>query len=625
MGNETLLTVTPAVTMDLQTTTGIGWQINPNYGDLNPVIEELGDFSFEITGGPDAALFRIDDLGTISFKDTAPNPNSPNDSDANGEYLITITVTDNSDGFTQDIEYVLAFPDYNDNRTYASDTYPTLDPSQQVIVVPEGQFMGRNGYYDDAQGKNIDVYQGIKLNVTGLDDNTSWIDLRSFDDQGNPIKDNNLFYIHRDDTDGSYYLVYRGDGGQAVFDYEAPKDANGDNVYELFLTLNDYGSGTDVATNIEIILVVTDSQTERPVGFDNLDANGVREVSVSEFQAPVANLTTIEKNGKTLESYFVSGDAYTTSVNGTTPFQDELSTQPVLQTFTESTSFVVTVTGGPGSFKYLINGVEGDAPSLKAGGTYTFDISDSSNATHPFRFSETEDGTWNGGSEYTSGVTYNGTPGEAGATVTIEIGENTPDLFYYCAAHANQGNSTGQELQTFTESTPFIVTVTGGAGSFRYLIDGVEGSTPSLKAGGTYTFDISDSSNATHPFRFSETQDGTWNGGSTYTSGVTVNGTPGQAGATVTIEVGANTPDLYYFCLAHANQGSGGSIQIQPGDFSSSGGGIQMLSGDYANSGYTAEELLAATFGSETVTTITGGADADLFYVFRSDGYNERD
>ena len=45
MGNETLLTVTPAVTMNLQTTTGIGWQINPSYGDLNPVIEELGDLA----------------------------------------------------------------------------------------------------------------------------------------------------------------------------------------------------------------------------------------------------------------------------------------------------------------------------------------------------------------------------------------------------------------------------------------------------------------------------------------------------------------------------------------------------------------------------------------------------
>ena len=59
MGNETLLTVTPAVTMNLQTTTGIGWQINPSYGDLNPVIEELGDFSYAITGGPDALYLEL--------------------------------------------------------------------------------------------------------------------------------------------------------------------------------------------------------------------------------------------------------------------------------------------------------------------------------------------------------------------------------------------------------------------------------------------------------------------------------------------------------------------------------------------------------------------------------------
>ena len=61
------------------------------------------------TGGPDAALFRIDDLGTISFKDVAPDPQNPNDKNCNGEYLITITVTDNSDGFTPNIEYVLSF------------------------------------------------------------------------------------------------------------------------------------------------------------------------------------------------------------------------------------------------------------------------------------------------------------------------------------------------------------------------------------------------------------------------------------------------------------------------------------------------------------------------------------
>ena len=99
----------------------------------------IGDFSYAITSGPDAALFRISDQGTISFKDTAPDPSNPNDSDGNGEYLITITVTDNADGFTQDIEYVLKFPDWNDSRNYSSDAHPTLDTNQQVIVIEEGK------------------------------------------------------------------------------------------------------------------------------------------------------------------------------------------------------------------------------------------------------------------------------------------------------------------------------------------------------------------------------------------------------------------------------------------------------------------------------------------------------
>ena len=52
-----------------------------------------------------------------------------------------------------------------------------------MLVIPEGQFMGRTGYYDEDL-EHVDVYKGIKLNVTGLDDSTSWLELRHFDDQG---------------------------------------------------------------------------------------------------------------------------------------------------------------------------------------------------------------------------------------------------------------------------------------------------------------------------------------------------------------------------------------------------------------------------------------------------------
>ena len=76
------------------------------------------------------------------------------------------------------------------------------------------------------------------------------------------------------------------------------KDANGDNVYELVLQLRDYGSGTELGTTVELIVVVTDSQNDiSPTLVGNGPDNDDYSFNVSEYQAPVANLTTVEKNG----------------------------------------------------------------------------------------------------------------------------------------------------------------------------------------------------------------------------------------------------------------------------------------------------------------------------------------
>ena len=73
------------------------------------------------------------------------------------------------------------------------------------------------------------------------------------------------------------------------------------------------------------------------------------------------------------------------------------------------------------------------------GGTYSFDQSDSSNATHPLRFSEQHDGIHLGGSEFTTGVTVTGTPGTDGVT-RVNISSSTPSiLFPYCTAHPGMG------------------------------------------------------------------------------------------------------------------------------------------------------------------------------------------
>lgn len=84
---------------------------------------------------------------------------------------------------------------------------------------------------------------------------------------------------------------------------------------------------------------------------------------------------------------------------------------------------------------------------------------------------------------------------------------------------------------------------------------------------GTYVFDQTDSTNAAsalHPLRISTTNDGTHGGGSEYTTGVTVTGTPGTDGKT-TIVINAQTPTtLYYYCSSHA--GMGGQINIVLGN-----------------------------------------------------------
>ena len=101
--------------------------------------------------------------------------------------------------------------------------------------------------------------------------------------------------------------------------------------------------------------------------------------------------------------------------------------------------YKVTVVDSGGN-KYAIDGNTQQYVTLFPGGTYKFDQADSTNGTHPLRFSETPNGTHNSGSEYTTGVTTAGTPGSSGAYTQIEVTSDTPYLlYYYCSSHSGMG------------------------------------------------------------------------------------------------------------------------------------------------------------------------------------------
>ena len=102
-------------------------------------------------------------------------------------------------------------------------------------------------------------------------------------------------------------------------------------------------------------------------------------------------------------------------------------------------TFTVTVVSTGSGNKYFIDGVQQDTVNLAEGFTYKFDQSDSSNAAHTLRFSTTSNGTHSGGSEYTTGVTTNGVPGNSGAYTQIQVAASAPTLYYYCSNHSGMG------------------------------------------------------------------------------------------------------------------------------------------------------------------------------------------
>ena len=105
-----------------------------------------------------------------------------------------------------------------------------------------------------------------------------------------------------------------------------------------------------------------------------------------------------------------------------------------------TTDYNIRVTNSGSGNRFNYGGTEQYTFNLIRGATYRFFQEDSSNASHPLRFSTTSNGTHGGGSEYLTGVSYNGTPGQDNAWTEISVASDAPaNLYYYCKNHSGMG------------------------------------------------------------------------------------------------------------------------------------------------------------------------------------------
>ena len=177
------------------------------------------------------------------------------------------------------------------------------------------------------------------------------------------------------------------------------------------------------------------------------DTTSVAESSVLNFGKNPSDLANVAESYASSFSKPASDTSSISESSDVVP-NKTLGSPPSPGTTITYTVTVAAATSGSGN-RFYINGSENptidfEATTLYTGATYRFDQSHSSNTNHPLKFSETSDGTHNSGSEQSADpdVTYNGTPGQAGAYTEIQFAPFTgvSALHYYCANHSGMGN-----------------------------------------------------------------------------------------------------------------------------------------------------------------------------------------
>ena len=252
---------------------------------------------------------------------------------------------------------------------------------------------------------------------------------------------------------------------------------------------------------------------------------------------------------------------------------------------------------------YFINGIESPIIEIKGNDTskpyhYKFDQSDSSNSGHPLLFYNNVGKT----TQFTTGVTTNGTPGSSGAYTMIAVDSQTPNILYYqCSSHANMGNhtfatspvvNTGVFLTLPTadgSSGQFVTTNGSGVLSFASVAAAAITSTANGADNRVATYSDADSLNGEASLTFNGT-----------TLGVDGAATFNESSADVDFRVESNSNDHMFFV-------DGGNNRVGVANTPDLGVGLHIKSADSgASVDSNADELVIEGSGSSGLSILSG-------------------
>ncbi|SHK42275.1 Cadherin domain-containing protein [Rubritalea squalenifaciens DSM 18772] len=367
-----------------------------------------GSLSYAITGGADSSLFSIvSGTGALAFK-TAPDYESPADSNSDNTYQVTVTatgtdgsasqtftisVTNEDEGInsmvisndtivenTTSVGTITATDEDGDDVTYAitggfDPTLFTIDEDTGALSFktapdyedPQDQ-LGSNLYIititatssggSESRSYSISVTnknegpESIALSVDEVQENTTTVGtVTATDPEGGTLN----FTISGDDS-SRFTLGYT--TGVLAFksapDYENPIDADGDNVYEVVVRV------TDNATSVLKTLQVTVTNQDEGITSMNISNNSIVENNTS-----IGTVTAVDEDGDTVTYDVTGGDdkafftidpdtgelSFSDEPDYESPLDDDgnntyhvIVTATTSDDFTQATAYTITVT-----------------------------------------------------------------------------------------------------------------------------------------------------------------------------------------------------------------------------------------------------------------------------------------